>query len=75
MLVLKHDPAANTERNVYSLQHPSICMRILLTHGQVYIFNVAKNAGTSVNQIERFYAQHLPLSREMVKNLKSFGEG
>ena len=75
MLVLKHDPAANTERNVYSLRHSAICMRIILTHGQVYIFNLFKNAGTSVNHIERFYARHLPLSREIAKNLKSFEEG
>ena len=53
----------------------AICMRIILSHGQVNIFNLAKNAGTSVNQIERFYARHLPLSREMAKNLQSFGEG
>jgi len=46
-----------------------------LPTGQVNIFNLAKNAGTSVNQIERFYARHLPLSREMAKNLQSFGEG
>ena len=38
------------------------------------IFNLAKNAGTSVNQIERFYARNLPLSREMAMNLQSFGE-
>ena len=42
---------------------------------KVNIFNLAKNAGTSVEQIERFYARHLPLSREMAKNLQSFGEG
>ena len=41
---------------------------------KVNIFNLAKNAGTSVEQIERFYAKHLPLSREMAKNLQSFGE-
>ena len=46
----------------------------LLSHGKVNIFNLAKNAGTSVEQIERFYAKHLPLSREMAKNLQSFGE-
>ena len=49
-------------------------MRIILSHGKVNIFNLAKNAGTSVEQIERFYAKHLPLSREMAKNLQSFGE-
>jgi len=50
-------------------------MRIILSHGQVNIFNLAWNAGTSVNRIERCYARHLPLSRQMIKNLKSFGEG
>ena len=50
-------------------------MRIILSHGQVNIFNLAWNAWTSVNRIERCYAGHLPLSREMIKNLKSFGEG
>ena len=37
-------------------------MRIILSHGKVNIFNLAKNAGTSVEQIERFYAKHLLLS-------------
>ena len=37
--------------------------------GQGNIFNLAKNAGTSVEQIERFYARNLPLSPELAKNL------
>jgi hypothetical protein len=41
--------------------------------GQVNTFNLAKNAGTSVEQIERFYARNLPLSKEMAINLQSFG--
>ena len=49
-------------------------MRIILSHGKVNIFNLAKNAGTSVEQIERFYAKHLPLSREMAK-ARWHGEG
>ena len=44
-------------------------MRIILSEGQLNIFNLAKNAGTSVDQIER----NLPLSREMTINLQSFG--
>jgi hypothetical protein len=36
-------------------------MRIILSEGQVNVFNLAKNAGTSVKQIERFYARSLPL--------------
>jgi hypothetical protein len=72
---LKHDAVTDSDRSIYSLRHTAICMRIILSHGKVNIFNLAKNAGTSVEQIERFYARHLPLSREMAKNLQSFGEG
>ena len=43
--------------------------------GHVNIFNLAKNAGTSVDQIERFYARNLPLSKEMAINQQSFGSG
>jgi hypothetical protein len=32
-----------------------------------------KNASISVDQIERFYARNLPLSKEMAINLQSFG--
>jgi hypothetical protein len=72
---IKHDPFTNTDHTVYSLRHTAICMRIILSEGQVNIFNLAKNAGTSVEQIERFYARNLPLSKEMAKNLQSFGSG
>jgi hypothetical protein len=70
---IKHDPFTNQDHTIYSLRHTAICMRIILSEGQVNIFNLAKNAGTSVEQIERFYARHLPLSKEMAKNLQSFG--
>ena len=68
------DHYTNQNHTVYSLRHTAICMRIILSHGQVNVFNLAKNAGTSVEQIERFYARNLPLSAEMAKNLQSFGE-
>jgi len=71
---IKHDPFTNTTHTLYSLRHTAICMRIILSEGKVNIFNLAKNAGTSVDQIERFYARNLPLSREMALNLQSFGE-
>ena len=48
-------------------------MRLTLSKGRVNIYTLAKNAGTSVNQIERFYVRHLPLSTVLVKNLQSFG--
>jgi hypothetical protein len=72
---LKHNSMTNSQRSVYSLRHTAICIRIILIYGQVNVFNLAKNAGTCFNQIERFYARYLPLSREMAKNLQSFGEG
>ena len=59
---------------MYSLRHTAICMRIVLSEGQVNIYNLARNAGTSVGQIERFYAKHLPLSAELARNLQSFGQ-
>ncbi len=45
-------------------------MRLMLSHGQVNIYSLAKNAGTSVNQIERFYAKRLP---KLMQNLQSCG--
>ena len=61
--------------NCFIYRHTAICMRIIFSEGQVNIFNLAKNAGTSVDQIERFYARNLPLSKEMAINLQSFGSG
>ena len=68
------DEATGKTHTLYSLRHTAICMRIINSEGRVNIFNLAKNAGTSVDQIERFYARFLPLSKEMAKNLQSFGE-
>jgi hypothetical protein len=68
------DEATGKAHTLYSLRHTAICMRIINSEGRVNIFNLAKNAGTSVDQIERFYARFLPLSKEMAKNLQSFGE-
>ena len=69
---LEHDPVTHLKHSLYSLRHTAICMRILLSGGKVNIFNLAKTAGTSVDQIERFYARNLPLNAEMAKNLQSF---
>lgn len=71
---LNIDPFTDKAHTLYSLRHTAICMRIVNSHGKVNIFNLAKNAGTSVEQIERFYARHLPLSKELARNLQSFGE-
>ena len=69
---LERDPITNLKHSLYSLRHTAICMRILLSGGKVNIFNLAKTAGTSVDQIERFYARNLPLNAEMARNLQSY---
>ena len=66
-------PQWSADRSIYSLRHTAICMRLVLSHGQVNIYSLAKNAGSSVNQIERFYAKRLPISKELMENLQSFG--
>lgn len=70
---LKTDTATGQPHTIYSLRHTAICMRLVLSHGKVNIYTLAKNAGTSVDQIERFYTKYLPLSPELVKNLHVFG--
>ena len=71
---LRNDIHTGKRHSLYSLRHTSICMRIVNSHGQVNIFTLAKNAGTSVDQVERFYARHLPMSTDLWHNLQSFGE-
>ena len=70
---LEVDSATGKKHSIGSLKHTAICMRLVLSEGKVNIFNLAKNAGTSVEQIERFYARNLPMSAEMARNLQSFG--
>lgn len=71
---IQTDVPTGKAHTLYSLRHTAICMRIILSEGKVNIFNLAKNAGTSVDQIERFYARFLPLSKEMARNLQLFGD-
>lgn len=71
---LKFDPVTNTSRSMYCLRHTAICLRIIKSEGKVNIYNLAKTAGTSVDQIERFYTYALPASAEMARNLQSMGD-
>ena len=71
---IKPDPITNKIHSIYSIRHTAICMRIIKSDGKVNIYNLAKNAGTSVEQIERFYAKNLPLSAEMARYLQETGE-
>ena len=67
---IETDSITGKKHTIYSIRHTAICMRIILSGGKVNIFNLAKNAGTSVDQIERFYARNLPLSKEMAERCR-----
>lgn len=71
--VLPDDLSSGTH-TLYSLRHTSICMRLVNSRGKINIFTLAKNAGTSVEQIRRFYAKQLPIADDLIRNLQSFGE-
>ena len=60
-------------RTLYSIRHTALCMRLVKSGGQVNIYNLAKSAGTSIEQLERFYLKNLPPSAEMARNLQTFG--
>jgi len=53
-------------QHLYSLRHTAIDTPIIKSDGQVNVFTPARNAATSVDQIERFYASR----REMARNLQ-----
>ena len=62
----------NQPRTSYALRHFSLQTRLRKSNGKVNIFYLAKNAGTSVNQLERFYLKNMELNSEVVENLQSF---
>ena len=66
---LKKD-ARGRARTLYSLRHTALMFR-LLKGDNVDIFLMARNALTSVDQLERFYLSHVE-SRTKIENLQSF---
>ncbi|MCX6976060.1 MAG: hypothetical protein NTZ94_17560 [Verrucomicrobia bacterium] len=71
---LEFDPVTGDPHSLYSLRHTAICERLVTSDGQVNIWTLARNAGTSPEQIDRFYAKHLPIGPELAKNLHIKGE-
>ncbi len=61
-------------RTLYSIRHTALSMRLVKSKGQVNIYNLARSAGTSVEQLERFYLKNLPPSADMARNLQTFGD-
>ncbi len=59
-------------RTPYSLRHYSLQIRLVKSKGKINVYLFARNAGTSVEQLERFYLKHLDTNDVIVKNLQSF---
>lgn len=70
---IKFDSNGNA-RSPYSLRHFSLQSRLRSSKGKVNIYWLAKNAGTSVEQLERFYLKNMELSAEQVENLQTLGD-
>tara|TARA_B100000787_G_C16161049_1_gene281416 strand:+ start:139 stop:1320 length:1182 start_codon:yes stop_codon:yes gene_type:complete len=64
--------SAGESRSVYALRHYSLQTRLTKSKGKVNIFSLAKNAGTSVEQLERFYLKNIELNNELIENLQTF---
>lgn len=71
---LKTDNYTGHTHSMYSLRHTCCCMRIVLSEGKVNLYALAKNAGTSVDMLERFYLRNLPNTSELARNLQTFGD-
>ena len=68
---LKLDMDGNP-RTTYSLRHFSLQTRLRKSGGKINIFDLVKNAGSSVNQLERFYLNKMSLSKKQRENLNRF---
>ena len=59
-------------RTTYSLRHYALQTRLNKSGGKVNIYDLARNAGTSVNQLERFYLKRMKVSQKQRENLNRF---
>ena len=58
----------------YSLRHYALQARMRGSNGKVNIHTLAHNAGTSVDQLEKFYLKRMAPTKEMIENLHTTGE-
>ncbi len=58
----------------YSLRHYAIQARLRGSKGKVNLYTLAKNAGTSVDQLERFYLKNMAPTKELIENLQTHGD-
>jgi hypothetical protein len=59
-------------RTTYSLRHYALQTRLNKSGGKVNIYDLARNAGTSVNQLERFYLKRMKVSQKQRERLNRF---
>jgi hypothetical protein len=58
----------------YSLRHYAIQARLRGSKGRVNLYTLAKNAGTSVDQLERFYLKNMAPTSDIIRNLQTRGD-
>jgi len=58
----------------YALRHYAIQARLRSSKGKVNLYSLARNAGTSVDQLERFYLKSMAPTRELIENLQTYGD-
>jgi hypothetical protein len=69
---LKMTPDGTT-RSPYALRHYALQTRLRKSWGKVNIFTLACVAGTSVEQLERFYLKNMEFNDELAENFQSEG--
>ncbi|MDU8945843.1 tyrosine-type recombinase/integrase [Ovoidimarina sediminis] len=74
--ILKEAGLVDPDRKLspYSLRHYALQARLRSSHGKVNIHTLAHNAGTSVDQLERFYLKRMAPTKEMIENLQFRGK-
>lgn len=74
--ILEKADMLDEDRNLtpYAFRHYAIQARLRSSKGKVNLYTLAKNAGTSVDQLERFYLKNMAPSKELIRNLQTYGD-
>lgn len=67
---LRYDQHGN-KRTVYSLRHTALQSYIRDKGDNIELYSLAKNAGTSVQMLERFYLKRMGMTKEMVRRMQA----
>lgn len=74
--ILEKADMLDEDRNLtpYAFRHYAIQTRLRSSKGKVNLYTLARNAGTSVDQLERFYLKNMAPSKELIRNLQTYGD-